>query len=236
MRAEVVEAGQVLDVDGGDDRDARRQDVQHVLPALGPPAPGDVGVGQLVDQGPLRVALDQRLDVQLLEGPTLVGELAGWDGLEALEHLVGPGPPVGLGDADDHVGAPCPSPLALPEHGVGLAHSGCGSQVHRAPRVLAQLGVLLGPERVKRRLGDGTAGQGLHRLGGAHIPDQRVLLRHAPIVRHDREPAPTSKGRGGWRITTMSFNQEPDPSHTRFRSSAALLSHPFSGQVATVVV
>jgi hypothetical protein len=85
---QVVEADQVLDVDGGDDRDALCQDVQHVLPALGPPAAGDVGVGQLVDQRPFRVSRDQRFGIQLLEGPALVGEDAGWDDLEALEHSI----------------------------------------------------------------------------------------------------------------------------------------------------
>ena len=53
----VGDALQVLDVDGGDHVDAGGEDLQDVLPALVVPTGSrDVGVGQLVDQGHLRVA------------------------------------------------------------------------------------------------------------------------------------------------------------------------------------
>src|SRR6266508_2364933 len=80
------------------------------------PASRDVGVGELVDQRPLRVVLDQRLDIHLLEGQALVGQDAGRDDLKAVEHLDRPGTPVGLGDADNHVGASGLGTLSLPEH------------------------------------------------------------------------------------------------------------------------
>ena len=63
----VVDRLQVLDVDGGDDVDAGGQQLLDVLPALGVAGPGDVGVGELVDQRHLRPAGQHRVDVHLGE-------------------------------------------------------------------------------------------------------------------------------------------------------------------------
>src|SRR6185437_10593370 len=70
----VVERFQVLDVDGGDDVDAGVQQVLHVLPALGVPGTGDVGVRQLIDERDLGPAGEDGVEVHLFEGGAAVGE------------------------------------------------------------------------------------------------------------------------------------------------------------------
>ncbi len=44
--------------------------------------------------------------------------------------LLGEGTTVTLDERDDYVGSPLLTPMTLIEHGVGLANSGCGAQVH----------------------------------------------------------------------------------------------------------
>ena len=52
--------------------DAGREDVLDVLVALGVAAAGHVGVGQLVDEGHLRLAGQHGVDVHLLDGDAVV--------------------------------------------------------------------------------------------------------------------------------------------------------------------
>ena len=72
LRDHVVEALDVLDVDGGIDVDAVRQQFLDVEIALRMAAAGRVGVGEFVDQRELRTARDQRVEVHLLEDLILV--------------------------------------------------------------------------------------------------------------------------------------------------------------------
>jgi len=57
----------MLEVERGGNVDARIQHLQHVLPALGVARAWRIGVGQFVDQGELRPAGQQRVDIHLLE-------------------------------------------------------------------------------------------------------------------------------------------------------------------------
>ncbi len=57
----------MLDVDGGDDVDAGVEELFDVLPAFRVAAAGDVGVGQLVDEGEGGAAGQDGVDVHLLE-------------------------------------------------------------------------------------------------------------------------------------------------------------------------
>ena len=82
---DVVQAFDVLDVDGGIDVDAVVQDLLHVEVALGMTAAGRVGVGKLVDKHDLRPAGENGVDVHLLEPSPLVLHASARDDLEALE-------------------------------------------------------------------------------------------------------------------------------------------------------
>ena len=70
LLGDVVEGLQVLDVHGGDDVDARVQQLGDVLPALRVPGPGGVGVRELVDHRDLRGAGEDRVQVHLRQRRT----------------------------------------------------------------------------------------------------------------------------------------------------------------------
>ena len=89
----------------------------------------DVGVGELVHQGHLRVALEHGVEVHLLEaGAPVLDDRRGTTSRPSISSSVLL-PPVALDEADRHVGAPLAAPTALVEHGVGLADAGRGAQV-----------------------------------------------------------------------------------------------------------
>ena len=126
---DVVEALQVLDVDGGQHMDAGVEDLVDVLPALGVLRAGHVGVCQLVDHHDLRPADQDRLDVELGQRDPAVGDLLPGQDLEALELLSGARPAVRLHQPNDDVGAPGRPPVRLPQHGEGLPDAGSGAEV-----------------------------------------------------------------------------------------------------------
>ncbi len=79
----VVEAFDVLDVDGGVDVDAARQQLLDVEIALGMTAARRIGVRQFIDQDDLRPARDHRIEVHLLENLVAVFEPFARNDLEA---------------------------------------------------------------------------------------------------------------------------------------------------------
>ncbi len=76
LRHGVLEALQVLHVDRGEHVDAGVQQVDHVLPALHVQGALDVGVGQLVHEDERGLALERRLQVELLQLHAPVGQQA----------------------------------------------------------------------------------------------------------------------------------------------------------------
>ena len=110
----VVQALDVLDVDGGDDVDAGGQDLVDALPALLVPRAGDVGVRQLVDQHPLRPARDHRVGVELRRTPCRgrSRRLSGTCSRPSTSSAVSLRP-CGLDEADDDVLAARAAPVRL---------------------------------------------------------------------------------------------------------------------------
>ena len=118
----------VLDVEGGEDVDPGGEQLFHVLMALDVAAALDVAVGELVDDGELRLAPEQGVKVHLGEHATAIHHAPPRQDLEATQQGFGLDPAVGLDDADDHVGT-FPTPLAGSlEHGVGLADARIGAE------------------------------------------------------------------------------------------------------------
>ncbi len=126
---DVVERLQMLDVDVGDDVDARVEELLDVLPALGVTAAGDVGVGEFVDDRDLRVPPEYGVDVHLGEVGVPVAAVQPRHDLQPGELLLGAGTAVGLDVPDDDVGAAGDAAARLTEHRVGLADAGRGAQV-----------------------------------------------------------------------------------------------------------
>ena len=79
LRHDVVQAFDVLDVERRVDVDALAQQLFDVEIALGVPAAGDIGVGELVDERQVRAARDQGVEIHLLERVILVRR---WRGAE----------------------------------------------------------------------------------------------------------------------------------------------------------
>ena len=124
----VVQALDVLHVHRGVDVDARVEQLEHVLPALGVARAGRVGVGQLVDQHQGGPARQRRVEIELLERGTAVLDRPARQDLQVSEERFGLRAPVGLDPADDHVDALGPLLARGLEHRVGLADAGGGPE------------------------------------------------------------------------------------------------------------
>ena len=110
----VVEALDVLHVQGGVDMDPCRQQLLDVLPALLVAGALGVRVGQLVDQDELGLARERAVQIELLEGDPPIGDRPPWEQLEALQELRGLAAAVGLDDSDHRVRGPRPPPRGPP--------------------------------------------------------------------------------------------------------------------------
>ena len=126
---DIAERLEVLDVEGGDDVDARVQQFLDVLPALLVPRAGDVRVRELVDERDLRLARQQCVDVQLLELGAAVVDALPRDDLEVADLVGRLRASVGLDEADDDVLAVVAPAAPLVEHGECLPDAGCGAEV-----------------------------------------------------------------------------------------------------------
>ena len=127
LRDHVVEAFDVLDVDGGIDVDAMGQQFLDVEIALGVAAAGRVGMGKFVDKGDLRSPRDQRIEVHLLQRLLLVGEPPARQHFEALQQRFGFRPAMGLDHADNDIDASFLPGMGALQHFVGLADAGRGT-------------------------------------------------------------------------------------------------------------
>ena len=112
----------MLDVDGGQHCDAGVEDVLDVLPALGVPRAGCVGVGELIDQDDRRTAGQHRVHVELGQRDPAMGQLTAGQDLQPAELGANLCAAVGLDHSDDHIGAAVGPVVGLVEHGVGLPH------------------------------------------------------------------------------------------------------------------
>ena len=129
MTDDIVQALQVLDVDGADDRDARIEELLDILPAMGVAAARGVGVGQLVDQDDLGPPRQHRLDVDFGVPGALVLDDDRRDHLDTGELLGGVAAAVRLDHRGHDIGAAAHPALRLAEHRVRLADAGRGTQV-----------------------------------------------------------------------------------------------------------
>ena len=129
----VVQALEVLDVDGRDDVDAGCEDLVDVLVALRVPRSRRVGVGELVDERELWRPPDDRVHVHLLDLERPVADAPPRHDLEPLGERRSCRAVVGLEVADHDVPALGLGLAALLEHAVGLADAGRHSQQDPVP-------------------------------------------------------------------------------------------------------
>ncbi len=103
------------------------------------PAARRVAVRQLIDQGELRAARQQRVEVHLGQRAPAVFDLAARHDLEAVEQCLGFAAPVGLDHADNDIGPLPEARLCSGEHLEGLAHARRGAEEQLQPAARALL-------------------------------------------------------------------------------------------------
>src|SRR5262249_42882239 len=119
---DVVEAFDMLNVEGGEDIDAGGDELLDVEVALRMPAAWSVSVGKLVDQDDLRAALEDRVEIHVGKEMSFVVDLLPWNHLEAFQQHLGLAPPVSFDDADHDIDAVAPPGLGRQQHLVSLAN------------------------------------------------------------------------------------------------------------------
>ena len=124
LRDDVVQAFDVLNIDGRVDVDAMLQYLFDVEIALGMPAAVRVGMGKLVDEHDLRPARNDRIEIHFRQRSALVFDLTARNDFEALHQRLGFLAAVGLDDADDDIVAVFFARAGGLQHRVGLADAG----------------------------------------------------------------------------------------------------------------
>src|SRR6185437_1321968 len=141
----------------------------HVLVAAPVAAAGDVGVGDLVDDGDLRLALEDRLQVHLLDGDAAVLEGLAGDGGQTGDERRRLGAAMRLHEAEHHVDAAPLERVRLLQHAVGLPDPG------REPDVELEPAALGAPEHLEEVLGTRLA-RSRH---GLYVPSYFLRLRQS---------------------------------------------------------
>ena len=123
----------MLDVESRPDTNASVEQLLDVLPALGMPAVGRVGVGELVDDDQLGLALERRVDVEFFESAPVVFNLAPGQDFEPFDERARFGATMRLDEPDDDIDAFVLQAPGVLQHGVGLADAGRGAEEDLQP-------------------------------------------------------------------------------------------------------
>ena len=187
-------------------------------------------MGELVHHGQLRATVQNRRDVQLRKARALIGDHAGGKHFEIGELSSGRRPPVTLPMGDDGVGAGASPGACVPQHRVGLPHSGGNPEVDaqlapaggRHHRVMCRS--LSDPVRAVLTAGPGAAGHrwihsaGVSESGPGHRGSRhshrrpepgRAAVRAGPPV---AVPIQTPSARNDTRQRSPA-NRRPGPEH-----------------------
>src|SRR6267378_4321715 len=150
---DVVQALQVLDIEGRIHVDPRVEQLLDVVPALGVARAGGVGVGELVDDDESRATLERGVEVELAQLRTAVLHRPCGEDFEAIEKRRRVGALVRLDDADDDVRALGALLARGEQHGVGLAHAGRRAEEDLQLAASALCFVALHPREQSVRIG-----------------------------------------------------------------------------------
>ena len=120
-RDDVSETFQMLNVERRPHVDARVEQLLDVLPALGMSAVRSVGVGELVDDDQLGLALERRVQIEFLDRAPVVFNHAPRQDFEPLDERARLGAAMSLDEPDDDIDAFVFQAPGVLQHGVGLA-------------------------------------------------------------------------------------------------------------------
>ena len=157
----VVEALDVLDVDRRVDVDTGGEQLLDIEIALGMAAALDIGMRQLVDEHERRAALQDGIEVHLLERVVAIVDTATRHNFQAGNQRLGLGALMGLDDTDDDIGAFGARGLRRGQHLVRLADAGRGAEEDLQPPLLLSLRL------AEQRFGRWTL-VAIRRLGARH--------------------------------------------------------------------
>jgi hypothetical protein len=132
-RDDIGEALEMLDVERRPHVDARVEQLLNVLPALGMAAVGRVGVGELVDDDQLGLALESGVEIELLERAPAIFNPAPRQDFEALDKRARLGAAMSLDEPNDDVDALLFEAPGVLQHGVGLTNAGRGAEKDLQP-------------------------------------------------------------------------------------------------------
>ena len=153
---DVLEALEVLDVEGADDVDAGVQQLEDVLVALAVAAAGNVRVRQLVDDGDGGLALEDVVEAHLLDDDAAILDAAGAGSTSSPSTSATVSSAAVRLDEADHDVDPAPSQrVRLFQHAVGLADPGREPDVQLQAAALAALDELEEVLRARSRWGGG---------------------------------------------------------------------------------
>ncbi len=158
-RHHVVQALDVLDIQGRVNIDPGAKQLLHVEVALRMPAARCVAVRKLVHQHELRAAGEDAVQVHLLEAAAAILELPARHPFDAVQQRFGFFPSVRLDDARHRVDPLAPPGLGRQQHLVGLADTGRGAEKDlEAPSSIP-------PRRREQRVRRGSALMPAHPVG-----------------------------------------------------------------------
>ena len=141
----------MLNVERGVDVDAVAQQLLDVEVALGVAAARDIGVGEFIDQGKLRAAREQSVEIHFLQLTAFVFEAMARNDLEAVNKRFGLCAAMGLDHAHDDIVAVLQSRARLLQHLIGLADARRRTEKDLQPPGAALLLACLGKQGVRRR-------------------------------------------------------------------------------------
>ncbi len=146
-------AFEMLDIQRGEHINARVEQFVHILPALGVPRAGRVGMREFIHQRKLRTAGEHGVQVHLREHHAAILGMLGRDERNAHGERVGFLAAVGFHVADDQVAPVFQLALRRFEHGVGLAHAGAHAEKDLEPPALLARGLGLEGRQQGVRIG-----------------------------------------------------------------------------------
>ncbi len=120
----IVQALEMLDIEGRPDIDPGVQQFDRVFPAFGMTAAGDVGVGEFVEQEQLRAAGERAIEVEFLDLAPAIGELSARQHREIANLRDGLAASVGFDQPGDNVNAVLALAPRRGQHLPGLADPG----------------------------------------------------------------------------------------------------------------
>ncbi len=154
----IVQALQMLHVEGGKDVNARLKQLIDILPALRVAGAGGVGVGQLIHQDQRRSPGQRPVEVELCQTPPpMVSDVERQD-RQVFQHRRCLLTAVGLNHARHDIQPLRPQPLRFGEHSEGFAYPRAGPEKDLQPAAMRAAGLLqqaigIGTQRLVCHLG-----------------------------------------------------------------------------------